>query len=50
MFHTLNKNHQYNTRAANNYELDSQPTQTAHSREHIPLERKQPKHGMKSKE
>ena len=50
MFYTLNQNHRYNTRAANNYQLDPQPTQTAHSTEHIPLERKQQKHGMKSKE
>ena len=26
MFHTLNQNHHYNTKAANNYQLDFPPT------------------------
>ena len=30
MFHTLNQKHHYNTRAANNYELDFRPTRTTH--------------------
>ena len=30
MFHTLNQNHNYNTGAANNYQLDFPPTGTTH--------------------
>ena len=32
MFYTHNQNHYYNTRAANNYQPDFPPTQTAHYR------------------
>ena len=30
MFHILNQNNNYNTRAANNYQLDFPPTRTTH--------------------
>ena len=51
MFHTLNQNHHDNTRAADNYQLDFPSTQITHIHvEQSPLERKQQKHGMKSKE
>ena len=30
MFHKLNQNHHYKTRAANNYQLDFPPTRTTH--------------------
>ena len=30
MFHTPNQNHHFNTRTANNYQLDFPPTRTTH--------------------
>ena len=30
MFHTLNQNHHYNTRAANDYQTDFLPTRNTH--------------------
>ena len=36
MFHTLNQNHHYNTRAANNYLLDFLSTRTSHNGAYFP--------------
>ena len=51
MFHTLNQNHHDNTMAAENYQPDFPSTQITHIHmEQSPLEKKQQKHGMRSKE
>ena len=49
MFHTLNQNHNYDIRAAINYQLDFAAIRTTHY-EIYPFRKRTPKRRMKSKE